>query len=51
MKYGRIEVFIKNVFNNINIKTLARTFAVTQLDYDKKEEKRLKFFKRVLDAN
>jgi len=51
MKYGRIEAFVKKVFNNIDIKTLARTFAVTQLDYDKKEEKRLKFFKRVLDEN
>ena len=51
IEYERIEAFVKKVFNNKNIRKLARTFAVTQLDYEIKEEKRLKFFKRVLDES
>ena len=50
IEYEKIEQFVKDVFNNKSIKFKAREFAENILDYEKKEEVRLNFFKRVLDA-
>jgi len=49
MDYQKIKKFIQKVFNNKNISLEARKFSEENLGYDKKEEVRLKFFRRVLD--
>ena len=49
MNYEKIDNFIQNVFNNKNISLKARKFSEEILGYDKKEEVRLKFFKRVVN--
>jgi hypothetical protein len=50
MDYSKIEQFVQKVFQNFNIKNAARSFAKDVLDYAKKEERRLDFFQKVLDA-
>jgi glycosyltransferase involved in cell wall biosynthesis len=47
--YNAIRSFVGTVFNNQKIKMQAREFAEEVLDYTKKEEKRLQFFRKVLD--
>jgi glycosyltransferase involved in cell wall biosynthesis len=47
--YKKIEAFVDRVFQNYDLRKKARGFAINVLDFDKKERKRLKFFKRVLD--
>ena len=49
LDYKKIEKFVQGVFNNKNIRLEAREFAEEILDYNKKEEVRLSFFRRVLD--
>ncbi len=49
LDYKKIEKFVQGVFNNKSISLEAREFAEEILDYDKKEEVRLSFFRRVLD--
>jgi len=49
MDYQKIDNFIQNVFNNKSISLNARKFSEEILGYDKKEEVRLIFFKRVVD--
>lgn len=46
--YNVIESFVETVFNNQKIKIRAREFAEEMLDYTKKEEERLRFFRKVL---
>jgi len=50
MDYSKIEQFVQKVFQNRDIKKAARAFAEGVLDYAKKEERRLDFFQKVLDA-
>lgn len=51
MDYPKIEKFVEKVFNNQSIALKARKFAEEELDYVKKEEKRLAFFKKVFNEN
>jgi hypothetical protein len=44
----KIETFIVEVWHKTSIREEARRFAETVLNYDKKEKKRLLFFKRIL---
>jgi glycosyltransferase involved in cell wall biosynthesis len=48
LNYHRIEQFVEKVFNNRSVNLKARVFAQEVLDYDKKEQSRLEFFKKVL---
>lgn len=49
INYQKIEDFIKKVFRNKKISLDARKFAEEILDYSKKEEVRLSFFRRISD--
>jgi len=49
LNYCKIENFITKIFNNKMISLEARGFAEDILDYHKKEEQRLNFFKRVIN--
>lgn len=49
--YDKIKKFVNKVYKNIEVKNKARKFAEDVLDYKKKEQKRLKFFQRVLNEN
>jgi len=49
--YEKIEKFVNNVFNNKDINEKARKFAEDILNYEKKEEERLSFFKRAVYEN
>ncbi len=48
--YSKIEQFVQKVFQDRDIKKAARAFAEDVLDYAKKEERRLEFFQKVVDA-
>lgn len=50
LDYNKIEQFVLKVFSNFSIKKEAREFAENVLSYKKKEEQRLAFFKKVLNA-
>ena len=46
---SKIKVFVDSVFNNNNINILARKFAEENLDIRTKEQKRLEFFKEIME--
>ena len=46
---SKIKVFVDSVFNNNNINILARKFAEENLDIRIKEQKRLEFFKEIME--
>jgi len=49
LDYKRIKSFINKVYNNQEVKKKAREFAHSKLNYLVKEQKRIKFFQKVLD--
>lgn len=49
LDFIKIELFVDKIFNNKNISSQAREFAEKFLDYEKKEKRRLNFFKEILD--